>query len=59
VVVGDVFGGSRGDEDVDEVQSGKGSSGVWSASSITSSGEGEKWPEDAQTPVVFGRARMR
>jgi hypothetical protein len=45
VVIGDVFGGSRGDEDVDEVQSGKGSSGAWSASSITSSGEGEKWPE--------------
>jgi hypothetical protein len=41
VVVGDVFGGSRGDEDMDEVQSGKGSSGAWSASSITSSGEGE------------------
>jgi hypothetical protein len=54
VVVGDVFSGSRGDEDVDEVQSGIGSLGAWSASSITSRRERERRLEMRRAEVRFG-----
>jgi hypothetical protein len=44
----------RGEEDADEVQSGEGSSGAWSARPIASWNCDEERPEDAQTPVAFG-----
>jgi hypothetical protein len=46
VVVGDIADDPGGDGEVDDDRRGKGNPGAWSSSSITSSGEGEKWPEE-------------
>jgi hypothetical protein len=46
VVVGDVADDPGGDGEVDDDRRGEGIPGAWSASLITSSGEGEKWPKE-------------
>jgi hypothetical protein len=45
-VADDIQRVSGSDGEVDDDQRGEGNPGAWSASSITSSGEGEKWPEE-------------
>jgi hypothetical protein len=45
VNVGEVLKVPGAEEEVDDDRYGKANLGAWSASSITSSGEGEEWPE--------------
>jgi hypothetical protein len=54
VVVGDVFGGSRGDGVHDEIWRRAVISRVWSASPFASSVEAEGWLERAWAAVCFG-----
>jgi hypothetical protein len=54
VVVGDVFGGSRGDGVHDEIWRRAVISRVWSALPFASSVEAEGWLERAWAVVCFG-----